>query len=211
MVDTVIGAHHVEHQSRRLTAVGVGARDDHHAAVLLDEHPARSPTVGAPRNVGLDQPQPLTAKVGVGVGIWIRQRPDEALDVGRGPGPVDDAVAVGALVEERALAQILRRPASRCRIPVRPAPPRRTSGTRSRVASTRLVPVLVGVISTARCTRTSPVSSSASIRCAVRPVGLAPLISDQITGENPVNLGSSESCRLRSSFLPPPARYVLLG
>ena len=33
------------------------------------------------------------------------------------------------------------------------------------------------------------------MRCAVSPVSDAPLISDQITGENPVNRGSSESCR----------------
>ena len=34
------------------------------------------------RHVRRDQPQPPTAKVGVGVGIWIRQRADESLDAG---------------------------------------------------------------------------------------------------------------------------------
>ena len=70
-----------------------------------------------------------------------------------------------------------------------------TSGISSIVASTSSVEVSVGPIGTAREVMMSPVSSSPSIRCAVSPVSAAPLINAQITGENPVNAGSSESCR----------------
>ena len=161
----------------------------------MNTRPGRA-AVATDRDRRLHDPDPLAAVVGVGVRVGIRERPHQPVEVLGGPRPVDVAVAVGTLVEEGAVREVLRTPYGGAVLDLLEGVEQHVGDDVDRRPH-QLGRRVAGPIGNARCTTMSPVSSPSSIRCAVSPTSLSPLISAQITGEKPVNFGNSESCRFR--------------
>src|SRR5690606_24153709 len=104
----VLGADPFDAQTMVTAEAGVGARDDHDPVTFSNEDAAGCPAVAALRDRSADDPQPLALVVGERVRVRVGLRAHQAVDVLRGPGPVDPAVLDRALVEEARFGPILR-------------------------------------------------------------------------------------------------------